>query len=540
MQFAVKAILASLIWSVPLTVLMALAFCFLRPYNNVVYAPRAKHADSKHAPPVVSKSLFGWISPLLRTNEQDLVEKVGLDAAVFMRFCRMMRNMFSILAVLGCGILIPVNITQVNKNDPLEQSANLLMKMTPAYLRPGAAVWAYVLVAYIFTGVVFTFLWINYRAVLRLRRAYLDSPEYQRSLHSRTLLLTDVPKELRTDDGIVRVTEQIKATHEIPRAAIARNVKDLPDLVEEHDQTVRRLEKHLARYLKNPAKLPPKRPTCKANTNDKAYTKGQHVDAIEYLTARIKELEVEIKEVREVVDKRNALSYGFASYNSIPEAHSVAYVARKKGPQGTTVRLAPQPTDLVWKNLALSKKARSRNNFINNLWVACLTIIWVGPNIMIAVFLSNLNNIGGLWPAFQRNLEAHQKPWALVQGVGAPLLTTLFYLYLPAIFRRLCIKGGDLTKTSRERHVMHKLYSFFVFNNLIVFSLFSALFTFIAAVVQSDSPGDFWDRAQNAHPFQNIVRSICQVSPYWISWLLQRNLGESTDCQTPCRLTLTR
>lgn len=92
---------ASLGFSLGLAVLVALLFCFLRPYNNVVYAPRAKYADSKHAPPPVSKGLFGWIPPILRTKEQDLVERVGLDAAVFMRVCRMLRNIFSIVAVLG-------------------------------------------------------------------------------------------------------------------------------------------------------------------------------------------------------------------------------------------------------------------------------------------------------------------------------------------------------------------------------------------------------------------------------------------------------
>nr|POE78672.1 uncharacterized protein CFP56_62923 [Quercus suber] len=526
-QFALKAVLASLAWSIPLTIIIALAFCFLRPYNNVVYAPRAKHADSKHAPPVVPKGLFGWILPLIRTKEPELIEKVGLDAVVFMRFCRMMRNIFSILSVIGCVVLIPVNVIAGNKSNAPTDPGTYLMRATPQYMGTGdPLLWAYVVVAYVFTLVVFFFLWLNYKAVFRLRREYFDSSEYQRSLHARTLLLTDVPKELRTDDGIVRITEQVKSTNDVPRAAIARNVKDLPDLVEEHEETVRRLEKHLARYLKNPDKLPPKRPTCKVNTNDKTYKKGQQVDAIEYLTARIKELEIEIKQAREVVDKRNALSYGFASYDSIAEAHGVAHAARKKGPHQTMIRLAPRPTDLVWKNLALSKKARSRNNFINNLWVALLTIVWVGPNIMIAVFLSNLTNIGGLWPAFQDSLEKYPKSWALVQGIGAPLLTTLFYLYLPAIFRRLCVNGGDLAKTSRERHVTHKLYAFFVFNNLIVFSLFSALFKFISAVVSDDTSGNFYEKARQAHAFKNIVNALCAVSPYWISWLLQRNLGK--------------
>lgn len=491
-----------------------------------MYAPRASHADSKHAPPPVSKGLFGWIPPLVSTKEQDLVNKVGLDAAVFMRFTKMLRNIFACLTVVGCGILLPVNLVESNNT---AKNASFFLKLTPQYITGSAAFWAYVAAAYIFDGIIFFFLWRNYKAISRLRRAYFESPEYQRSLHARTLLMTDIPKELRTDEGIVKIAEEVHASSDLPRAAVGRNVKDLPDLVEEHEDTVRELEAVLAKYFKNPNKLPAKRPMCKVSKKDKSYSKGQKVDAIEYLTSRIKELEIEIKEVRESVDKRNALSYGFASYESIKEAHSTAYVARNKGPHGTIIRLAPKPNDLVWKNLKMAKKDRNWNNFINNLWVALLTLVWIGPNVLMAVFLSNLTHLGLLWPAFNDSLKAHQKWWSVFQGVASPAITTAFYYFLPAIFRRLCINSGDVTKTSRERHVMHKLYSFFVINNLIVFSLFSAIFGFITAAVNASEDNSAWDAVTGSQPFYKIINTLCQVSPYWVSWLLQRNLGTAID-----------
>lgn len=511
-----------MIFSFVVTGAIVLGFCFIRPYNTVVYAPRARHADAKHQPPPVSKGLFAWVFAVMRTKEPELVEKIGLDAALFMRFTRMMRNIFTILAIVGCGVLIPVNIFAGDNTDGIYW----LTRLTPTFIW-GGTFWVYVAAAYVFDGIVFFFLWTNYRAVLRLRRNYFDSSDYQRSLHSRTLLLTDIPKAFRSDEGIVKITEEVKATGDVPRAAIARNVKDLPELMEEHEETVRRLEKHLARYLKNPDSLPAKRPTCKVNKNDKAYTKGQQVDAIEYLTARIKELEIEIKEVRHSVDNRNAQSYGFASYESISEAHTTAYVAQKGGPHGTIIRLATKPHDLIWKNLSMLKKGRDWQNFINNLWVAVLTLVWVAPNVLISVFVSNLSNLGAVWPDFQESLNAHTTGWGIVQGIAAPAITTLFYYFLPAIFRRLVTNAGDVTKTSRERHVMHKLFSFFLFNNLIIFSLFSAFFTFGAQVIQASRDLDSaWEEIKEAGLLQQIVNSLINVSPYWCAWLLQRNLGE--------------
>ena len=509
-----------MIFSLVFTAAITLGFCFIRPHNTVVYAPRARHADSKHAPPPVSKGLFSWIHAIAKTKEQDLVDKVGLDAALFMRFTRMMRNIFTALTIIGCGILIPINLFAANIP---RDGIFWVTRLTPMYMYGSSAYWAYVLVAYAFDLVIFYFLWHNYRAVTRLRRAYLESPDYQKSLHARTLLLTDIPKGLRTDEGIVKITDEVKASGDTPKPAIARNVKDLPELMEEHEETVRRLEKHLARYLKNPNSLPAKRPTCKVNTNDKAYTKGQKVDAIEYLSARIKELEAEIKEVRLSVDKRNAMSFGFASYESISEAHTTAYVARKGGPQGSIIRLATRPHDLIWNNLPMTKKQRSSQNFINNLWVAVLTVVWIAPNVLISVFLSNLSNLGSVWPAFQENLNAHTTIWGIVQGIAAPAITTLFYYFLPSIFRRLVTKAGDVTKTSRERHVMHKLFSFFLFNNLIIFSLFSAIWAYGAQLINSD---DVWEDIKDGGIFEQLLKSLINVSPYWCSWLLQRNLGK--------------
>ncbi|KAK8209743.1 putative DUF221 domain protein [Phyllosticta capitalensis] len=524
-----KAFWSSLGYSLGAAVIFALLFCLFRPYNNTVYAPRLKHADEKHAPPPIKKGVFDWVQPVLKTKEQLLVEKVGLDAAVFLRFTKMCRNIFILLSLLGCGVYIPINLIENGKNSATVDNS-FFMKLTPLGVW-GASCWAHVLLSYIFNGIIFYFLWRNYRAVAKLRREYFESNDYQKSLHSRTLMVTDVPRGYRTDDGIVKITEEIKVTTDAPNGVIARNVKDLPRLIEEHEGAVRHLEEILARYLKNPNRLPLTRPTCKTHKNDRSYTTRQKVDAIDYLTSRIKSLEVEITEVRLSVDNRNALPYGFASYDSIEEAHGVAYAAKNKKPHGSRVRLAPKPSDLIWKNLPLSKWTRRWRTLSNNLWVVLLTLVWIVPNAMIAVFLANLSNLGQVWKGFQITLSANPKFWGAVQGIAAPLVTTLFYFFLPIIFRRISINAGDYSKTSRERHVTHKLYSFFVFNNLIVFSLFSTAWRYAAAIIDTEQTNnmDAWAAIQATDLYGRLMTAFCQVSPFWLNYLLQRNFGAAWD-----------
>lgn len=345
--------------------------------------------------------------------------------------------------------------------------------------------------------------------------------------------LTNIPKDKCSDEGIARIIDEVVPSSSFARTAVARNVKDLPDLIAEHDRSVRKLEKVLAIYLKNPDELPAARPLCRPSKKDPSYSTyppKQKIDAIEYLTQRIRQLEVHIGEVRRSVDKRNTMPYGFASYSDIIEAHNIAYACRKKKPQGTVIRMAPRPNDIIWDHMALSIKARSWKRFVNNLWIAVLTFLWIAPNAMIAIFLVNLSNLGRVWPAFQRSLIESPTAWAMVQGIAPPAVTSLIYLVLPIIFRRMSMAAGDQTKTGRERHVLAKLYTFFVFNNLIVFSLFSTIWATISTVINETQDGmDAWQAIINADFAAALFVALCSVSPFWVTWLLNRHLGAAID-----------
>ncbi|KAK4163398.1 protein OSCA1 [Cladorrhinum sp. PSN259] len=531
-QYSVFAALGS---SIGITAAIAICFSFLRPYNSVVYAPKLKHADEKHAPPRLGKGVFAWVSPLWSTTEKEMVDLIGMDAIIFLRFTRMCRNIFVTLTLLGCGILIPINWKYTAKyalEHSDEKKDAWLERITPLDVW-GEAQWANVVVAWISTTVVCVFLWLNYRKVAQLRRNYYNSEEYQCSLHGRTLMVTDIPKKYSTDEGIARIIDGVVPSSSFSRTAIARDVKILPALIDQHGKTVRKLEKVLAKYLKDPQNLPAVRPMCLPSKKDPSwasYPKGQKLDAIDYLTQRIKSLELEIKEVRQRIDKRGSMPFGFASYADISEAHAIAYTCRKKRPHGATITLAPRPNDIIWENMPLSSGVRRTKRMWNNLWIAILTLLWIAPNAFIAIFLFNLSNLGKVWDAFKHSLDANPGFWSLVQGIASPALISLVYLLLPITFRRMSMNGGDQTKTGRERHVVAKLYAFFVFNNLIVTSIFGAIWSFVTAVIQqTGETGNAWEAFLDVNIGATVFIALCKVSPFWVAWLVQRQLGAAVD-----------
>lgn len=192
-QFATDAFFASLGSSLGISLIILFAWCLIRPYHSVVYAPKLRNADKKHAPPTIDKGYFAWFKPLIKCHEADLVDKLGLDAIVFLRFLRMCRMIFFCLGVIGCLVMIPVNVTCNMKNswadvDGTSSSDKWLVLMSPNYSW-GSCMWAHVIIAWVFDFIIMYILYRNYGAITKLRMNFFESPEYQASLHSRTLMV---------------------------------------------------------------------------------------------------------------------------------------------------------------------------------------------------------------------------------------------------------------------------------------------------------------------------------------------------------------
>jgi hypothetical protein len=49
--------------------------------------------------------------------------------------------------------------------------------------------WAHVIVAWVFNFIIMYFLYTNYAAITTMRKNFFETPEYQASLHSRTLMV---------------------------------------------------------------------------------------------------------------------------------------------------------------------------------------------------------------------------------------------------------------------------------------------------------------------------------------------------------------
>lgn len=141
-----------------------LLFSFLRPSNKYIYAPKAKYHRGEKAPPPTSKSIFGWIPALVHTKEDLLLDLVGLDAVTFLRFLRLCRQMFTGIAILAGGMLIPVN-TLYNLRQRKSQNQDVLTRST---LRDvyGGRLWLHIACTYLITFFVIGLIWFHWQKMV--------------------------------------------------------------------------------------------------------------------------------------------------------------------------------------------------------------------------------------------------------------------------------------------------------------------------------------------------------------------------------------
>eukprot|EP00824_Muranothrix_gubernata_P022286 TRINITY_DN5277_c0_g1_i1.p1 TRINITY_DN5277_c0_g1~~TRINITY_DN5277_c0_g1_i1.p1 ORF type:complete len:473 (-),score=71.16 TRINITY_DN5277_c0_g1_i1:76-1311(-) len=148
-----------------------------------------------------------------------------------------------------------------------------------------------------------------------------------------------------------------------------------------------------------------------------------------------------------------------------------------------TVTLAPEPEDLIWRNLHHGSTAQ----FFRTLFVLAIVFgiafFWMGP----VTFLANTNNLvqmRGIGPVFRRLFSILP-----IQGLVTAYLPTLFILLfeaiLPDLLRFFSRTEGHHTTSEVEQSLVRKLFWFFLLNNLILpvvlLSSWAALLRFLSA-----------------------------------------------------------
>ncbi|KAK9484318.1 hypothetical protein V1527DRAFT_470199 [Lipomyces starkeyi] len=540
-KFTGKAVWVGLLTSFGSAAVVFVLFCILRPRNTVIYAPKtrlSRASDSMSimstvSPPQLQSGIFGWMRQIKTLSEHQLVDIMGLDMVIYLKFMHMCTYIFLCMSFLGIVVAIPINVTfSVRAPDASTASASdAFLLMTPT-LVSGKPMIAHVVLAYVFDGIVCFFLWRTYGQVLHLRQRFLASTEYRQSLYARSVLVTEIAKKHRSNSGLATILMSAKESRKVDQVSIGRNVTGLGSLVAKREKFVLKLETILAKYLKHPDNIPMSRPMCYPDRSDRNPSAGK-VDAIDYLIRRIQDMEAKIVSARKNIDSRKEMPYGFAAYPTITDAHIVARANVSNTVLGSA-RLHPAPPreDILWDNIELTRPERLQKQHTGNLLFFILCVSWIVPNAFIGTFLSQISRIGVLWDAFGRYMDRHPSLFSFIQGFISPAVTSAIFLILPVIMRRMSAWQGALTKSHRERNTLHKLYIFFIFNNLFIFTIFGVAWSAVTQLIELSQSGTSLSAKEIFNTLdlgKQVSNSIIGVSSFWVMYIIRVNFGSVLD-----------
>ncbi|GAC92925.1 hypothetical protein PHSY_000484 [Pseudozyma hubeiensis SY62] len=533
-----KKVAITIVAFVALALFTLIAFQILRPNNKIVYAPKYKYAEEGKAPPKASEGFFGWLPPIIKYKEHDLLPLIGLDGVTFLRFIRMMRWMLTALAVLMSVVLMPVDIAYNVRNGGSNLVSNKLNYLNMSNVH-GSYMWAHVGMSYVGTIVALSFIWFHYREMVRLRWAYFRSEEYQTSFHARTLMITDVTKRYQADNALGAVLSELKMPYPTTEVHIGRRAGVLPDLIEKHNDLVRELEHVLAKYLKNPNQLPSKRPT--KTVGGFMGIGGERVDAIDYLTAQINRVEAAVMHQRETIQQKQPEMYGFASLAAVPYAHAAAKVLQHKKPGGMRITLAPPPTGIIWQNLTKSRASRAKSSFLGFLMLLVLFFMNIFPLIAVSL-ISNMAGLTSIsWLGWLKGWQSSSSfTFAAVSGLGAPIIMGIASFFFPLAMRRIAKYRGVQTRYRLDRLLVGQYFGFLVISQFVFFSLIGVVLSLVSQLV----------RDINHKSAVSIIESLgrnaayaakqqyLNQSNYWLTWLPLRGYLAVFDLAQVIKLML--
>ncbi|KAF9212710.1 hypothetical protein BGZ59_006409 [Podila verticillata] len=505
----------------------------------VIYAKKYKYSAENKRAPRLEEGYFSWMGPVWSCPDSDLVDKIGLDAVVFIRFIRMCRQVFMAMAIIGCGALIPINVIATYRAQPNGESPQDKIGMLSINgITDLNWIWGHVGAMWAFTAILMYAMYHGYATFLKYRIQYFESDAYQENMASRTVMLAGLPASLQSDEKLEQFMCSLGMQDKPVQALVGRKVDKLPELMDKHKQMVTSLEKVMAKYFADPNKLPAKRPTVTVGK----FCSGK-VDAIDYYSQQIEELADQIEKTRKEISKSQPTNYGFVSYATINAAHRVARELsnpivlrqRSKMIDPPELFLSPVPKDIIWFNVSNPKQLRkSRRVIVNTLFVIASLLFFIPMGFLTT--LAKLDRIIGLFPS--------TKPWfqnhAFVSGIIQSLLPILFMDILFMLIRKaiayLAWFQGNMTKSSTDRSTLAKFYLFFTVNNLIIFALSGTIIGFFSQIKLFLSNFDLvtWASIKEfINKQDNIVvllsQNVIDSSLFWVNYMSLRNFGALLD-----------
>ncbi|KAG0279166.1 hypothetical protein BGZ95_002080 [Linnemannia exigua] len=484
---------SALIFNGAIGIGLYLAFSIIRNWNKRIYQPRTYLVNPENRSPELAGGLLKWVEASIRVHDNMLVDRIGLDAYMYLRYLRMSAILFSAFALVGVPILVPLNaIGGVDSRPPppgqqiAAENKGSLTKLAIGNIADSWRLWFHLALTVIFSGKLCSFLvsvsslgstiymlWKEMQEYTRRRHAYLLSEKHGRTPQSTTILVTAIPKGLNTEKALFEIFNRFPGG--VRSIWLNKNPSELIKLCQERDEVALKLEAAeynfvRSAYGENKKEVGIKEPQRPIGRTSSVPMVGPKVDLIEFYSKRLSELNSQIADGRKA-GASSSLNSAFIRFHNQFAAHSAVQTVVHPTP----FRMAPMfvevsPLDVVWEHLNLDTVTKKVRRMISLGAATALILLWSIP-VLFVTGIANLDSLSELLPFLKFLKDLPPAVIGIIQGILPPLFLAILMALLPIILTIMSKFEGHVRHSAITLAVQKKYFLFLVVNVLLLSTL---------------------------------------------------------------------
>ncbi|KAJ2352047.1 hypothetical protein GGH92_001489 [Coemansia sp. RSA 2673] len=518
-----------------------IVFSFLRVRWPELYSHRLRLRHMR--PANLPRTLFGWVYPMVTMSDRHVLETMGLDAVLYLRAYRMFIYLFAILSILGMGILYPVNYYW-GVEDGAETGDHTVFDSPLAYvgdLSSGKYAAAHVVLAYVFALVLFFYIDRFSLHTISMRWHYLLLT--RRSGNSRTLMVTHLPRELRSESALTAFINGMQMGH-VEAVNVAPDTDDLDQALADRAQKLNKLETAYAQALGNP---------CRARTYDPvllrrvALTDTPHardverrllhrwskksaktlkvqrptalvmwpprrVDAIDYWREQLTLADRRVHKARQSA-RESCGSTAFVTMRRPVDAYVISQLNVYARPSTCKIRMAPEARAIVWRNVGKPYSKKTLRHIGGLLMTIMLLLLWCVPVVLISTLIS-LRFLITRAPGLADVVKNNKFVRSLLSYTLPSLILTIFLTILPRLLWSFVLVGGDRAYSIADKNMWIRHLYFLVIYIVIILGMSGSIWT--AVYDMFTDFGSFWTR---------IVAVLPQMATWYCVYVMLYGAG---------------
>lgn len=560
-----------IIVSLGLGVTAFLAFCVFRPRWSSLYAARKKLKNEAAGLPELPDSLFGWILPLWRITDQQVLASAGLDAFAFLAFFKMAMKFLVITFFFSLIVIKPVHDANPDKGVPhhkkkhnetdllsvrrsIEVYGNHTSRDSDFY--ENDYLWMYLAFAYLFTALAIYLIISETRRIIEIRQEYLGT---QTSVTDRTIRLSGIPAELREEDKIKEFIEALDIGR-VDSVTLCRNWKELDDAIQERTDILRRLEEAYTTHLghsrfssiqrRQRRSQPVSQDASRAalgeeNDNEGSaqmgingqahisnydqprpktgvrygflHLRSRQVDAIDYYEERLRQMDDRVKELRAKTFAPTPLA--FVTMDSVAACQMAIQAVLDPSPLQLIANQSPAPVDVIWSNTYMTRRGRMIRQWSVTVLIVLSTLFWSVVFVPVAGLLST-EAIAKVFPGLAAVLEDHPNLESLFNTQLPTAIASLLMVLVPYLYYWVSWYQGMISQGDVELSAISKNFFFTFFNFFIVFTVLGTASKFY----------QFFDRfGDNLRDFRHLAKTLAsslqRLLEFYTNFIILQGLG---------------